>query len=63
MESYYTCNKLKINTDKTQTMLAGKNKPNRRVILKGKSIKNESNIKILGTIFSDGSKIQQQSHN
>ena len=56
MKDYYTSNKLKINIEKTQIMQNGKNKTNGSVMIENKIIYNKSNLKILGTIFSDNNK-------
>ena len=57
MKDYYTSNKLKINIDKSQIMLSGnRNKIKGSINIDGKTITNKSSMKILGTIFSDDSK-------
>ena len=56
MKIYYTSNKLKINIKKSQIVLTGRNNPNGNINIDGKIISNKSNIKVLGTIFSDYSK-------
>ena len=54
VEKYYTANKLKLNTGKTQILILGKNNTtvNGSLLLDGTTVTNSQNIKILGTIFS-----------
>ena len=57
MKDYYTSNKLKINIDKTQIMLVGnKEKTNGNIMVEDKLIENKPSMKILGTIFSEDGK-------
>ena len=57
MYKYYTANKLKINLEKTQIMLSGcKSKVKGNITIENVKISNKSNIKILGTIFSEDNK-------
>ena len=57
MKEYYHSNKLKININKTQIMLSGnKNKKRGNINIDNNLIYNKSTIKILGTIFSEDQK-------
>ena len=57
MKEYYHSNKLKININKTQIMLSGnKNKIRGNINIDNNLIYNKSTIKILGTIFSEDQK-------
>ena len=56
--NYYTANKLKLNTNKTQIMITGPNgsTANGSLILDNEVVRNKSNIKVLGTLFSQTNK-------
>ena len=57
MNTYYTSNKLKINIEKTQILLSGNNiKLRGNIVIEDKIIYNKSNMKILGTIYSEDAK-------
>ena len=57
MNTYYNSNKLKINIEKTQILLSGNNvKLRGNIVIEDKIIYNKSNMKILGTIYSEDAK-------
>ena len=58
MKKYYNANKLKINVIKTKIMITGDNKNivGGNIILENETIYNLPNIRILGTLYSDNAK-------
>ena len=54
METYQNNNELKINTDKTQILIAAKNKKTVQgeIVLNNKAVKSKKTLTVLGTIFN-----------